>query len=110
MLYFRRELRKVGEEQCVLKVGESLVHLRIDSILIILLRLIFWQWEVAGGVNSLSNIFLSLCFVLAVTCTTSENIFDDLELVGDGDTVTVRADFGECSNILMREHRIEISV
>ena len=96
-----RELRKVCEKQCVLEVGESSVHLRVDPIHIFILR-ILGQRQVACGVDFLPVFLFSCCFALAVIDTSVKNIFEALKLVIE--MVTGRADFGECSNILMRVH------
>jgi hypothetical protein len=74
------------------------VHLRIDSVLIFMLR-ILGQLQVTCGIDSLPVFLFSSRFVLAVIDTSLKNIFEALKLVIV--IVTGRADFGECSNILM---------
>ena len=78
------------------------MHLRIDSVLIFVLR-ILGQRQVTGGVDSLPIFFFLSRFVLAVIAASFKNIFGDLKLVIE--MVTDRADFGECSNILKRVHQ-----
>ena len=66
------------------------MHLRIDSVLIFVLR-ILGQREVACGVDSLPVFLFSSRFILAVIDTSLKNIFEALKLVID--MVTGRADF-----------------
>ena len=63
-----------------MKVGEGLVHLRIDSVLIFILS-ILGQRQVACGVDFLRDFLFSSRFVLAVICTSFKNIFEPLKLV-----------------------------